>query len=77
MSNSYLIAGIAGELVLAALLVYLPPFQALLGTAALPASDLLLLLPYPLIVWGTDESRHYLVRTPGPPTSRDGRRMSR
>ncbi|KAB8181791.1 HAD-IC family P-type ATPase [Nonomuraea phyllanthi] len=61
-SNRYLLAGIAGELALAALLVYLPPFQALLGTAALPVSDLLLLLPYPFIVWGADESRRYLIR---------------
>ncbi|MGW4958294.1 cation-translocating P-type ATPase [Nonomuraea sp. NPDC004186] len=62
LSNRYLLAGIAGELVLAALLVYLPPFQTLLGTAALPPSDLLLLLPFPFIVWGADESRRYLIR---------------
>ncbi len=35
-SNRFLIAGIAGELVLAAIFIYAPPFQALLGTAALP-----------------------------------------
>ncbi|MFI9847028.1 cation transporting ATPase C-terminal domain-containing protein [Nonomuraea sp. NPDC051941] len=62
LSNRYLLAGIAGELVLAALFVYLPPFQALLGTAALPPGDLLLLIPYPFIVWGADESRRYLIR---------------
>ncbi|HET6504918.1 MAG TPA: cation-transporting P-type ATPase [Amycolatopsis sp.] len=61
-SNRYLIAGIGGELALAAFFVYTPPMQALLGTAALPPADLLLLLPYPVIVWGADELRRYLVR---------------
>jgi hypothetical protein len=35
----------------------LPPFHSLLGTAALDASDLLILLPFPFIVWGADELR--------------------
>lgn len=48
-TNRYLVAGIAAEIVLAALFVYTPPMQALPGTAALPAADLLL-LPYPFIV---------------------------
>jgi hypothetical protein len=34
----------------------------LLGTAALPGRYLLLLLPYPLIVWGADELRKYVLR---------------
>ncbi|MEV7775991.1 cation-transporting P-type ATPase [Kitasatospora sp. NPDC086791] len=62
LSNRYLLAAIAGELLLAAVFVYTPPFQKLLGTAALPASDLLFLLPYPFIVWGADELRRYLIR---------------
>jgi magnesium-transporting ATPase (P-type) len=61
-SNRYLLFGIAGELALAAVLVYAPPLQSLLGTAALPPRDLVLLLPFPLIVWGADELRRYLVR---------------
>ena len=61
-SNRYLLAAIAGEIVLAAIFVYAPPFQTLLGTAPLPASTLLLLLPYPFIVWGADELRRYLIR---------------
>ncbi len=65
LSNRYLIAGIGGELLLAAVFVYTPPFQALLGTAALPLGDLLLLLPYPFIVWGADELRRYLIRRTG------------
>jgi magnesium-transporting ATPase (P-type) len=61
-TNRYLLGGIAAEIVLAAVFVYAPPMQVLLGTAALPASDLLLLLPYPLIVWGADEFMRYLLR---------------
>ncbi|HEX2707090.1 MAG TPA: cation-transporting P-type ATPase, partial [Solirubrobacterales bacterium] len=61
-SNRFLLVGIAGELVLAAIFIYAPPMQALLGTAALPAKYVLLTLPYPFIVWGADELRRYLVR---------------
>jgi calcium-translocating P-type ATPase len=61
-TNPYLLAGIAAEIVLAAVFVYTPPLQGLLGTAALPATDLLILLPYPLIVWGADELWRYLLR---------------
>ncbi|WP_269854719.1 cation-translocating P-type ATPase [Streptomyces sp. RPT161] len=62
LSNRYLLWGIAAELFLAAVFVYAPPFQGLLGTAALPVGDLLLLVPYPFVVWGADEARRYLVR---------------
>ena len=41
-SNRLLLWGIAFELALAALLIYAPPFQALLGTAALTPDMLLL-----------------------------------
>ena len=61
-SNRYLLMGIAGELALAATFVYAPPLQALLGTAALPARDLLFLLPFPFVVWGADELRRAIVR---------------
>ena len=61
-SNRFLLAGIVAEIVLAAVFVYAPPLQALLGTAALPAADLLILLPYPFIVWGADELWRFLRR---------------
>jgi calcium-translocating P-type ATPase len=61
-SNPYLLGGIAGELALAALFVYVPPLQSLFGTANLPLRDLVLLLPYPFIVWGADELRRWLLR---------------
>ncbi len=58
-SNRLLLWGIAFELVLAAFLIYAPPCQSLLGTAALPPSDLAILLPMPFIVWGADELRRW------------------
>ena len=61
-SNRYLILAVAAELAIAAVLVFAPPLQSLLGTAALPARYLVLLLPYPLIVWGADELRKFVVR---------------
>jgi hypothetical protein len=49
--------------------VFAPVFQSLLGTACPPAKDLLILLPFPFIVWGADELRRYLVRRHGTPVS--------
>ena len=61
-SNRYLLGAILAELLLAAVFVYAPPLQSLLGTAALPVGDLAFLLPYPFIVWGADELRRWLMR---------------
>jgi magnesium-transporting ATPase (P-type) len=61
-SNRYLIGAIAAELALAAVFVYAPPLQSLLGTAGLPPHDLALLLVYPVVVWGADELRRFFVR---------------
>ena len=61
-SNRLLLWGIGFELALAAILIYTPVFQDLLGTAALPLRDLLVVLPFPFIVWGADELRRWLVR---------------
>ena len=67
LSNRYLLGAIIAELLLAAIFIYTPPMQSLLGTAALPVHDLLFLLPYPFIVWGADEFRRWLVRRHTPP----------
>jgi calcium-translocating P-type ATPase len=61
-SNRYLIWAILAELALAAVFVYTPAFQALLGTAGLPPRDLVLLVPYPFVVWGADELRRWVIR---------------
>jgi calcium-translocating P-type ATPase len=64
-SNRYLLVAIVAELLLAAVFVYAPPLQSLLGTAGLPLHDLAFLLPYPFIVWGADELRRYELRRRG------------
>jgi calcium-translocating P-type ATPase len=61
-SNRPLLAGIAAELAPAAAIIYLPPLQHLLSTAALPPRLLLITVPFPFIVWGADEIRRYLLR---------------
>jgi calcium-translocating P-type ATPase len=61
-SNRYLLGAVVAELLLAAIFVYAPPLQSLLGTAGLPLHDLAFLLPYPLIVWGADELRRWFLR---------------
>ncbi len=61
-SNRYLLLAIVAELALAAVFVYAPPLQSLLGTAALPLGDLAFMAPYPFIVWGADELRRWILR---------------
>ncbi|HVA09374.1 MAG TPA: cation-transporting P-type ATPase [Acidimicrobiales bacterium] len=61
-SNRLLLWGIAFELALSAVFIYVPVFQHVLGTTALPAHFILLTLPFPVIVWGADELRRFLVR---------------
>jgi magnesium-transporting ATPase (P-type) len=61
-SNTYLLKAIAGVIAFAALFVYVPPLHGVLGTATLPARYVVLLLPYPFIVWGADELRKRMVR---------------
>lgn len=62
LTNRLLLWGIAFELTLAVAIVYLPPLQELLGTAALPAAGWLVVAPFPVIVWGADELRRWLAR---------------
>ena len=57
LSNQMLLWGIAFELLFTALLVYLPQANRLMGTAPLPFGTLLLITPFPLVVWGVDEFR--------------------
>jgi Cation transporting ATPase, C-terminus len=62
-SNRYLLWAIAVELAIAAVFVFAPSFQALLGTAVPPAREMLLLIPFPFIVWGADELRKWVIRS--------------
>ncbi len=61
-TNHYLVRAIAGVILFAALFVYVPPLQKLLGTAALPPRYFVLLIPYPFIVLGADELRKWVLR---------------
>ncbi|MCW2617579.1 MAG: cation transport ATPase [Modestobacter sp.] len=61
-TNPLLLAGIAFELVFAAAVIYLPPLQAVFGTAALSGWVLALLIPMPVLVWGLDEAYRALRR---------------
>lgn len=72
LSNRYLLVGVAAELALAAVFVLAPPLEALLGTAVPPLRCLALLAPYPLVVWGADELRRYLVRRHAARSARGG-----
>jgi magnesium-transporting ATPase (P-type) len=54
-TNRLLLWGIAFELVFAVAIVALPPLATPLGMAVPPWDALLLLLPFPVVVWGADE----------------------
>ncbi|WP_062350558.1 cation-translocating P-type ATPase [Herbidospora yilanensis] len=66
-TNPMLLGGIAVEVAFAAALIYLPPLQRLFGTAALPLDVLLLVLCFPVLIWGSDELRRWAGRR-GPPS---------
>jgi len=61
-SNPLLLWGIAFELAFAAALIYLPPLQDVFETAALAPWQLIVLAPFPLVVWGSDELRRWALR---------------
>jgi calcium-translocating P-type ATPase len=54
-SNRLLLAGIGFELLVTGLAIYLPAAQTVLGTRALAWRELLVLLTFPVVVWGADE----------------------
>jgi calcium-translocating P-type ATPase len=55
LSNRYLLRGVAFAIAFAAAIIYAPALQSIFQTAPLPARDLLVLVCFPLIVWGSDE----------------------
>ena len=67
-SNRLLLWGIAFELVLSTAFIYLPPFQDVLGTAALEPWMIAFVMPFPFIVWGADELRRWFRRRRHPIT---------
>ena len=67
-TNPLLLAGIAFEIVFAAAVAALPGFRTVFGTSLPPFAALALLPSFPIIVWGADETRRWLIRRH---TSRD------
>jgi magnesium-transporting ATPase (P-type) len=61
-TNRLLLWGIAFELCFTATLIYLPPVQGVFGTAALPWWVLVMMAPFPVLVWGLDELRRARIR---------------
>ncbi len=62
-TNPVLLAGIAFELAFAAALVYVPFLADLFGASPPPGEALLLLAPFPFVVWGVDELFRFGVRS--------------
>ena len=67
-TNPRLLWGIAIELTFAAAVVYLPPLQDIFGTATLSPEQLLVVLPFPFIIWGADELQRLIRRNLHRPT---------
>jgi magnesium-transporting ATPase (P-type) len=61
-SNRFLIWAIVSEIAFLLAVVYLPPLQAVFGTAALGWTELAILTLFPPIVWGADELRRAYIR---------------
>jgi sodium/potassium-transporting ATPase subunit alpha len=61
-TNRYLLMGIALEIILILLIVYLPSLQRIFGTAPLNLGDWLILLPFAVLLLGADEIRKWMVR---------------
>ncbi|QWZ08836.1 cation-transporting P-type ATPase [Nocardioides panacis] len=64
-SNPLLLWAIGAELVLTAAIIYVPAFQRVFDTTALPAWQVALVLPFPVLVWGVDEARRWRDRRRG------------
>ncbi|MGE5690235.1 MAG: cation-translocating P-type ATPase [Pseudomonadota bacterium] len=61
-TNPMLLWGIALELAFAAAVVYVPFLQDVFGTASLGVTELAILAPFPVVVWGADELRRARLR---------------
>jgi magnesium-transporting ATPase (P-type) len=62
LSNRFLLAGIAFELALLIALVYVPAFQGIFHTQAYDPRAWLLLVIWPVFVFGAEEARKAVVR---------------
>ena len=71
-SNPLLLWGIAFELVYTASLVYVPWLHDVFGTTDLRAGQVILLLPFPFVVWGADELVRAVRRGRADPPTKTG-----
>jgi calcium-translocating P-type ATPase len=62
LTNRLLLWGIVFELAFAAAVVMVPGLRDVFDTAAVGGLNLLILLPFPIIVWGADEIRRWAIR---------------
>ena len=62
-SNPLLLGGIAFELVFSAAVIYVPFLQDVFGTASLSPAQLIVIAPFPIVVWGVDELARWIGRT--------------
>jgi magnesium-transporting ATPase (P-type) len=56
-SNPLLLWGIGFEIAVTALLVAVPGIQSVFGTAVPPLASLLIVVPFPVMIWAADELR--------------------
>ena len=61
-TNPLLLWGILFELVFTAAVIYTPPLQHIFGTASLSWTQLAIIAPFPIIVWGADELARWMIR---------------
>jgi calcium-translocating P-type ATPase len=65
-SNPLLLWGIAFEVAFTSAVIYVPWLQDVFGTAALTPAQLIVILPFPFVVWGSDELARWARRHFGP-----------
>jgi hypothetical protein len=71
--NRLLLGAIAVELALAGAVAFVPFLHQVFGTAAPTPSQLVIVAPFPFVVWGADELRRALVRRISGRPARSGR----
>jgi sodium/potassium-transporting ATPase subunit alpha len=73
LSNKLILAGVAAEIALIATIVYTPWGNAIFGTAPIPVTTWLFILPFAIVMLVLEELRKWFVRsrnnTPVPPVA--------
>ncbi len=64
-SNPLLLAGIAFELAFTGAVIYVPLLQDVFNTASLGLTQLIVIAPFPVLVWGVDELARWIRRHRG------------